>query len=89
MANCKSTEAGSAVSPLKGDQRREGREDGEERIERTACGHHRQVVTRNFGPHSLGDLPPALERDAVSTRGVAAVRIGLAAHGLMKDRRKV
>jgi hypothetical protein len=69
---------------VKRDQRRDRGEDGEQRIEGAARGHDRQIVFGAFAPHSLGHLPPALERDAVRTRGVAAVRIGLAAHGSIK-----
>ena len=49
-----------------------------------ACGDDRQIVSRAFGPHPLGDLPPSFERNVIGARGHAAVRIGLAVHAPMK-----
>ncbi len=63
--------------PIQRDQRRERREDGEQRIEGAARGDHGEIVAAGLAPHPLRDLPPALERDVVRTRGVAPVRIAL------------
>ena len=72
--------------PIERDERRERREDGEQRVEGAARGDHGEIIAASLAPHSLRDLPPALERNVVRTPRVTPVRIAPARHAPMKER---